>query len=216
MKSMVRNLTLGLGLALMAAGGAQAAMAPSVGPNPSWTPDQKFEWHIGYMSAASALCRDYNAASQLRDIAALSPYGRMGLNAINFDGFIGGVCAKIRSRAVEMLEKKETYVRILSATYDCSPGGACAGGPDATTAEHACSEEVDEHLDALSLKRADIKSITFSSPPPGPANAGAAPYQARVRMKSCQGSLYVDLGAQCTLKQSYTRGDCEVAGVSGF
>ena len=223
MRSTVRNLLLGLGLALMAAGGgqiggAQAGTLPGSGPNPNWTDMQKTEWYIGYMSKAAAICRFYDKASALSALASLSPYGRIGLRSFSGDGFYGAACQGIGEDADALLGDKSAFTEYFAAIYDCEAGGDCTTDDlsDRFATDHLCAQKLYDVLGELSLKRDDIKNITFSSPPPGPSNAGAAPYQARVRMKSCQGSLYVDLGAQCTVKQSYTRGDCEVAGVSGF
>lgn len=118
------GIALAAGLAIASVGNAEAARMPSSGPNPSWSDSQKFEWYLGYMSKAAAICRSYGASSALGEIAKLSPYGQIGLKGISADGFTGAACGKIRNRTKELLEKKETYIRYMKATYDCS-GDTC-------------------------------------------------------------------------------------------
>jgi len=203
-------------LAMAVATAVQAGTLPIGGPNPKWDESQKFEWYLGYMSKAVAICGDFSASTQLGEIAALSPYGRVGLKGFSADGFYGGVCVRIRARAKELLEKKEAYVRFLTDAYDCGPGGKCSDGSDLLASDHACSEKVDEALYGFGIIKDEITSIRIDSKIPGPSNGAEPDHHARVRLKTCQGSLYLDLGAQCSVKQSYTRGDCQVAGVSAY
>lgn len=215
MRTLLTGIALAFGLTL--AGTAQAGLLSTPGPNPNWTDNQKFEWYLGYMSKAAATCRQYDASAELAEIAGMSPYGRAGLKGSSADGFIGGVCGKIRKRAAELLEKKEIYINYMTANYDCTPGGACRDPLDPHAHQsHSCAEQVNRLLADLDIANSDVASVTYKSPPPGPSSGGTAPYQARIRLKSCQGSLYVDMSEQCSVKQSYTRGDCEVAGVSAF
>lgn len=116
MRRLLMGLTLGLAVAT-AAGSAGAAQAPAVGPKSSWSDNQKFEWYLGHMSQAAAICRDYDAAKQLSEIAALSPYGKLGLKSIGFDSFSGAACGGIRKDAKELLQKKDAYLRYMNATY---------------------------------------------------------------------------------------------------
>lgn len=195
---------------------ATAATAPSPGPQKDWTDTQKFEWYIGYMSRAAALCGSYSESNELAEVAKLSPYGRAGLKSINFDTFYGAACGGIRNRAEELLQKKESYVRFLTELYGCSPDGKCLdGGTEPLASNHSCSPQVDKALERLNVSRSDIASITVRSES-GHLYGNTPAHQAQVKLKNCEGTLFFDMSEQCRVKQSYTRGDCEIAGVSSF
>ena len=194
-------------------GSVQAGQLPGVGPNPSWTDNQKFEWYLGYMSDATALCGDYGLSTDLAEIASLSPYGRIGMSSISGDRFAGGVCGGIRREAKELLEKKEVYLRYLNATYDCSDPSNCEdlSNHDPLALKHDCAAQVKDALAALDIASSDLKKVSVRSKIPGPSNGAEPAHQARVQFKSCKGSFYIDLGERCTVKQTYTRGDCDLA-----
>ncbi len=195
---------------------ADAATMPSSGPNPAWTESQKFEWYLGYMSDAASICRDYAAATQLAEVANLSPYGRIGLSAVGVDGFNGAACGRIRGRVKELLQKRETYIRYLTEKYDCSPDGECLEpGVDPLASNHSCSSQVDKALERLNVSRSDVARITVKSET-GHLYGNTPAHQAQVKLKNCEGTLFLDMSEQCRVKQSYTRGDCEIAGVSAY
>jgi len=216
----IRNGVFGLVLAMMAggAGAAQAGTLPGTGPDPSWTEMQKVEWYLGYMSKAAAICRYYGKSVDLAQLAKLTPYGRIGLKGITGDGFYGAACQGIGEDADKLLADRAEFIRYFADIYGCSPGAPCTAGieGDKFASNHACSQKVNEVLENLKIGDGDVESITFRSPPPGPSNGGEAPYQARIRLRSCGGSLFVELSQQCGVKQTYTRGDCQIAGVSGY
>ncbi|WP_299617039.1 hypothetical protein [Pelagibius sp.] len=205
-----------LAVGLFCGTAAQAGTLPGTGPNPQWSDSQKFEWYLGYMSKATAICSDYAAATELGNLASLSPYGRKGMAVTTGDGFYGAACAGIRKEAADLLSEKDDIGRYLASLYNCDPGGKCLGGSDIASPKHACAESVNKLLSELEVAEGDIRGIHFTSPPPGPTSGAEPDYRARIRLKSCRGSLYVDLTEQCRVQQSYTRGDCEVAGVSGY
>lgn len=217
----MRSLVMGLALILaaMVAGGAQAGRLAAPGPNPDWTDNQKFEWYLGYMSKAATTCGNFSASNELNEIASLSPYGRIGLQGTSADRFTGPACGGILKRINELLQKKETYIRYLSESYDCSAGagpGCIVEGSDRATANHTCGTNVDEALAGLKVDNAEIKSVEIDSRTQGIGSVSDPHHTARIRLQSCRGSLYLELGAQCNLRKSYTRGDCEVAGVSAY
>lgn len=204
-------------LAMTLGTGAEAARMPSSGPDPSWSESQKFEWYLGYMSDAAAICREYSASNALADIAKLSPFGRVGLNSISGDGFTGAACGRIRDRVKELLQKKETYIRYLTEKYDCGPAGQCTGpAADPLASSHTCATQVREALGGIDVDAGDVARLTVQSWPPGPSNGAEPRHRARIQFKSCNGSLYIDLGDRCEVEQSYTRGNCEFSGVSAY
>ena len=215
MRHLVSAAALAVGL--FCGTGAQAGTLPGTGPNPQWTDSQKFEWYLGYLSKAVGVCSDYAAATELGNLASLSPYGRKGMAVITGDGFYGAACAGIRKDAADLLADKDDIGRYLASLYDCTPGGKCLeGGSDPLSSTAACSAEMREALDTLDIGRSDIQSVTMND---GRNVTGAGrwtAWQARVRLRSCSGSLYIELTERCTVRKSYTRGDCEVAGVSGY
>jgi len=38
-------------------------------------------------------------------------------------------------------------------------------------------------------------------------------YSAWVALKACKGSVVIDLSLMCTVRQTYTHGDCRIGGV---
>lgn len=213
----MRHLLSALAVGLLCGAAAQAGTLPGTGPNSQWSDAQKFEWYLGYMSKAAAICSDYAAATELGNLASLSPYGRKGMAVTTGDGFYGAACAGIRKEAADLVSEKDDIGRYLAVLYDCDPGSKClAGGSDPLSNTAACSAEMREALDALDIGSSDIRSVTMND---GRNVTGAGrwtAWEAKVRLKSCSGSLYIELTEQCAVRERYTRGDCEIAGVSGY
>jgi len=81
-----------------------------------------------------------------------------------------------------------------------------------------CAKVVDEHLAKLPLAEGEVKSIRIIervniADDFGPEIFGV---DAWVRLNSCSGWLVVNMTPKCYIKQSYTRGDCRVEGLSNF
>jgi hypothetical protein len=92
------------------------------------------------------------------------------------------------------------------------PGGLLASD------SQRCAAEVDEKLAELPLATNDIKSIRIIervniADDFGPEIFGV---DAWVRLKSCSGWLVINMTAKCYVRQSYTRGDCRVEGLSAY
>jgi len=200
-------VSLGIGSA------ANAGRMPSSGPDPSWTDIQKFEWYLGYMSNAASTCGDFSGSAELRAIAQLSPYGRKGLAGRKAEAFASAGCAKVLGRMSELLSEKDRYIRYMEATYDCSRDSDCDLEEDSVQSDHPCAVSVNEFLEGLDIEQSDIRSIDIESPP---KSAGVPKHRALVRLKSCQGSVHLDLFGQCGVKKSYTRGDCEISGLASY
>lgn len=197
---------------LVAAGAASAGKLAAPGPNPTWTEMQKFEWYLGYLSRAAQVCGSYEEAGVLNRLARMSPYGGVGLGAVTGDGFVGPVCGRINNSAKELVADAAEIERFLEATYDCS-GEECFGQSLKDWKFHDCADELRVHLFKRDIEEKDLSQVTISNV----RHSGATlDYTARVRLKSCQGSLYVDLDDSCKIDRDYTRGDCEVAGVDPY
>ena len=79
-----------------------------------------------------------------------------------------------------------------------------------------CNAEVQEHLAALPLYEGEITDVRVIegvnlADDFGPEVFGV---DAWVRLESCSGFLVLNLNKNCFLRQAYTRGDCEVQGLS--
>ena len=123
-------------------------------------------------------------------------------------------------RSNESYAEKAAYIRILSDTYDCVGGGYCpdvggGGRSDKFGSNHMCSERMNAVLDELELDRSTIKSVKIWTRS-GASYGNEPAYQARIRLNSCGGMLYIDFNDSCRPKQTYTRGVCQIAGVSGY
>ncbi|MEQ9607463.1 MAG: hypothetical protein RLN99_07340 [Kiloniellaceae bacterium] len=200
-------------LALLAGGGAvQAGMLSAPGPNPNWTEMQQFEWYLGYMSLAARTCGSHQEADVLHRLARMTPYGDIGLGSVTGDGFSGPVCGRLNIKAKELAADAEEIEAYIESTYSCADE-ACYGQKFVAWKSHVCADDLMMHLAKRDVTEHDLREVTITSV----RHSGATlDYTARVRLKSCQGSLYVDFTDSCRINKDYTRGDCEVAGVAGY
>jgi len=200
-----------LGLLLTATVAQGGTLAPP-GPSPSWTEMQKFEWYLGYMSRAANTCGTFVESGILHRLARMTPYGGIGLGSVTGDGFAGPVCGRINNEAKELVADAERIREYLEATYNCT-GEGCYGQSLSDWKFHACADKLEAHLSSRALAEKDIGEVTISNL----RHSGATlDFQVRARLKSCQGSLYIDLTETCRVTKEYTRGDCEVAGVARY
>lgn len=106
-------------------------------------------------------------------------------------------------------QKIEDYIE---ATYDCADDG-CFGQSSNSWESHDCADELRVHLAKRDLEEKDISGVAITT---DWRHGIKAEYQAKVGLKRCEGSLYVDLTGRCRIKKDYTRGDCELAGVDAY
>ena len=209
-------LVVGLGLLLAGAalpsGATLAASIPVGGPNPNWTDMQKFEWYIGRMAAAAQMCAAYDEAAVLNRLARMSPYGGIGLGQMRGDDFYGPACVEIAADAKDIVADASKIEAYLEATYGCE-GEGCYGQTLSGWQSHGCADALRAHLESRAVKKDQVSEVTITNV----RHSGATlDFQARVRFKHCQGSLYVDMKESCAVERDFTRGDCEVAGVAGY
>ena len=80
-----------------------------------------------------------------------------------------------------------------------------------------CRADAQQELNRLSLAASDIDDIDYvqklNPTDKGPEVLGV---RAWVRLKSCSGHLVIDMTRSCFVRQSYTRGDCRVAGATVY
>ncbi|WP_340119023.1 hypothetical protein [Pelagibius sp. 7325] len=208
----VFSLILSL-LAFLAGGGAaQAGMLAAPGPNPNWTEMQQFEWYLGYMSLAARTCGSYQEADVLHRLARMTPYGDIGLGSVTADGFSGPVCGRLNNKAKELAADADEIEAYIEATYSCADE-ACYGQKFVSWKSHVCADDLMMHLAKRDVTEHDLREVTFIT---DRLMTAVLKYQARVRLKRCEGSLNVHMNDNCRIDKDYTLGDCEVAGVAGY
>ncbi|WP_193371257.1 hypothetical protein [Pelagibius marinus] len=109
--------------ALFGSNAAFAAAGAGGGPSDSWNEMQKFEYYLGDIAGALNVCRMYGMHAEMRELASLSPYGKIGMQAwAAYDDIRGGVCGRVRTAAESVLSDKDKVLDYLRAKYDCSSG----------------------------------------------------------------------------------------------
>lgn len=81
-----------------------------------------------------------------------------------------------------------------------------------------CSEEIAAYIDELPLDEGEVKEVrimerTNIADDYGPDIFGV---DAWIRLHSCSGFVVLNLNRACFLRQAYTRGDCQIEGLSNF
>jgi hypothetical protein len=189
-----------------------AASIPVGGPNPNWTEMQKFEWYVGRMAQAAQMCGAYTEAGILNRLARMSPYGSIGVAQMRGDDFYGPACVEISADAKGLVVDANKIEEYLEVTYGCR-GEECYGQSLSDWQSHACADAVKSHLASRAVEKEQVREVTITNI----RHSGATlDFLARVQLKNCQGSLYVDLKESCAVKRDYTRGDCEIDGVEGY
>jgi hypothetical protein len=80
-----------------------------------------------------------------------------------------------------------------------------------------CREDAEAEMSRLPLEASQVDSVRFVEKR-NPAEKGPEVLGVRawVRLKSCDGYLVIDMTRSCFVRQSYTRGDCKVEGVTAY
>ena len=81
-----------------------------------------------------------------------------------------------------------------------------------------CANVVEKHLRELPLAAGEVKSVRIIERVNiandfGPEIFGV---DAWVRLNSCAGWLIIEMTESCYARQSFTRGDCDIEGVSSY
>ncbi|WP_299396815.1 hypothetical protein [Pelagibius sp.] len=81
----------------------------------------------------------------------------------------------------------------------------------------ACAPQAEEALQAMPFSDDAVSTIRLEKmlnpAERGPQFLGV---RAWVRLKSCSGFLIIDMTRSCFVRQSYTRGDCAIDGVTRY
>src|SRR3546814_332668 len=124
-----------------------------------------------------------------RSLARMTPYGAIGLAQSRADGFLGAACVRLRKAADEMVADAAKIERHIEMTYDCSDEG-CFNQRTGGWESHACAIALKAHLAERAIGEDELGEITISDVR---NYSTKLDYQAPVRLKHCQGALYVDL-----------------------
>ncbi len=83
----------------------------------------------------------------------------------------------------------------------------------AEAAQSYCKATVSEHLDRLNVDPSDIRGIYYDVQRNRGRNSDrVVNILAWVSLRSCNGSLVIDLSPRCRVRQVYSRGECDLGG----
>lgn len=108
-------------------------------------------------------------------------------------------------------------IRLLAAPAFALLVSLAASNPAAAQSANTCAIAAEEELKSLPLGPDAVTAIQYERKlnprDQGPPVVG---YRAWVRLQSCSGYLVVDMTRSCFVRQSYTRGNCAVEGVTRY
>lgn len=81
-----------------------------------------------------------------------------------------------------------------------------------------CARKAKTHLSDLNISEDEVGAMRLIERVRIDDRAGSdvAGIDAWVRLKSCSGWLVINMSPSCFIRQSYTRGDCQVEGLSNY
>jgi len=81
-----------------------------------------------------------------------------------------------------------------------------------------CARKAKIHLSELKISEDEVDAMRLIERVRIDDRAGSdvAGIDAWVRLKSCSGWLVINMSPACFIRQSYTRGDCQVEGLSNY
>jgi hypothetical protein len=80
-------------------------------------------------------------------------------------------------------------------------------------AQDRCAAAVDQEITRIGLSPDRIENIAIGSTMSDGDNARIVGYNAWVRVKSCDGTLVIDMRRNCQVRDTYTLKNCEIVGV---
>ncbi len=83
---------------------------------------------------------------------------------------------------------------------------------EAAGARKHCEAQVSERLDLLKVDPSDIREITYDAQYSGRDNNRLVRLLAWVGLHSCKGYVIIDLARNCTVREVYGRGECNLGG----
>jgi hypothetical protein len=100
--------------------------------------------------------------------------------------------------------------RVLAALLVLSPVGATAVG-------ERCQGEVNAYLVKLGVEPSDITRVHYRAKRSGGVSSSSSKgATARVSLRSCAGTVVVDVASTCRVEQVHTRGACSVEGLKAY
>ncbi len=106
------------------------------------------------------------------------------------------------------------FARTLTAAAVAAGLAALAGvSPALAQHHHGCGPAVERHLRSLNLQAGAIEHTEIIATIPNLEFGTPNEYQAWTSLTSCSGSLVTKLTTTCRVKESYSRGNCQVPGV---
>ena len=96
-------------------------------------------------------------------------------------------------------------------------GVVLAGTPALAGKYPRCEATVAERLGGYGIGETDVAGIDYVPQP----RLNRTPRSVRgvtawVSLKTCKGSVVIDMNTRCRVKQAYTRGQCRVPGLKSF
>ncbi len=79
-----------------------------------------------------------------------------------------------------------------------------------------CEAQIDKALLELSVPQGDVKSVKIAKRSGGAKSGSNYKLDAWIRLNSCSGYLMINMTRHCVVQQSYTTGDCSVAGLPNY
>ncbi len=105
----------------------------------------------------------------------------------------------------------------LGVSLSCA-GLLCLASPAWAQVTPRCSDEIADYVAELPLEDGEVRELrimerTNIADDFGPDIFGV---DAWIRLNSCSGFVVLNLNSACFMRQAYTRGDCQVDGLSNF
>ncbi len=93
-----------------------------------------------------------------------------------------------------------------------------AGAPAFSARHDQCDAIVADRLAELDIGLEDVRTVTYVQDSASVGRSGiiSRGVKAWVELKSCKGSVVMDINDRCRIKQTYTRGGCRIPGVKNY
>ena len=105
---------------------------------------------------------------------------------------------------------------VAAAVLALALGTGLAAGARAQPGDAPCSDSTVAHLKGLGIEANDIDEINFVRVIGSFEIGNTVELQAWTLLKSCTGSLVVKMSPHCSVKETYSRGECAIANVRQF
>ncbi len=86
----------------------------------------------------------------------------------------------------------------------------------AVAAPHHCAKLVAEKLAQLDVAPPQIKRMVFVDIVEDGRSPRLVGYEAWVDLKQCRGSVVLKMSRQCEVRETYSRGACDISGLKNY